>query len=219
MSLYIYNVYKLKEPINDIFEFNEFMQNFKKNIQIKILNYIKEDIANRFIYVADKKTMSMTKENVKSIFSKVSYQEIAYNWIQNWFNDKDCYRCHIIPFENNLYFSFSGLYAKEALEYIEDTFDDYHYDNRVDKPKNIDENDWTQREHVWTSIRKRKNQCNWTEVGLNIELFPDGIHKPIYFSDVADYIPKMELRIESLASQYNAKADDLFTIEELKGIF
>jgi hypothetical protein len=144
MSTKIYDVYKFKntdgtEPtIQDVFNF---LQPIKKEV-VKV--YENEALIPHVI--------ELHKAYVSHMNATPSEFEIIYDG-ERYTNAKE--NCVIYAHKSGLYIHFFlGYKFRELKErlFLNKNLEDFHYQNSTDRPENISEKEWSDRESLWDEI-------------------------------------------------------------------
>lgn len=166
MSTKIYNGIKFKS--NNIVEIVQQLQNVREEL-LKICNtsdiISQEDIIG-FIKYCDL-DKEITKFSVYEIHHKM-YDELLKQTEETRLFLRFTCSIYIIPYKDgNIY---GGLFCDNVkyYKYIMPYTEDYHYQDQTDRPEEITEEEWGERDDIWNEIFEKF----WTfsEVGLKYEI-------------------------------------------------
>lgn len=166
MSTKIYSAYKIKEGVN----FTQLMQinyQIKEQIVTCFVNKVSLILATKVNKIMnnleESKCNDKFSESVRALIERIinnkDYPHPEKNLYHRLYDDlkdslKDMYGFNkaeivYIPHNDDIFAMFFGSYEYETYVANNDNFTDYHYQNQSDKPDNITDEEWEQREKDW----------------------------------------------------------------------
>lgn len=215
MSRKIYNGFYIKgNP--DIRTLNQYFVDLRKNIQeignkklqeYYLITYCKyldllevnRTVADNYYQSFCKVNKLETNKNIIKLDFQISISKIVEDAINSEKRSPYDLGCHIqiIPIQDKIL----GLYYTQQAEYeqiiiTQPWFEDYHYQNQVDKPDDITEEEWEQRDSDWKEVFQESTISN--SQGFSVDLF--NINKaPITYPLNLSMIPSKEVRAKLVA--------------------
>ena len=164
MSTKIYSAYKLKEGINfmQLMQINyqmkeQIISDFVSRISItlavkvdKIMNNLEESAKNETYSEAVRNTIHRIMKNECETPEFDLYFRL-YDDLSSEFKDFSIEQAKMVYILHNddIFAMFFGSYRYEKYILQNDNFSDYHYQNQTDRPEDISDEEWQQREKYW----------------------------------------------------------------------
>lgn len=165
MSTKIYNGIKFKS--NDMKEILQQLQNVRKEA-LKICNDLitNVNIEDYLLYKFNK--IDLANKSSHEINKIMSNDIMINDEAANLFLDFKC-SIFIIPHEDgNVYGGQFCSGVESYKELLKPYIEEYHYQNQTDKPDNISDDEWNERDEIWENIFK--NFWTFPEVGFGYEI-------------------------------------------------
>lgn len=191
MSIKIYNGYILDQNYS-LRELNNLFIGLRKKIQVEANKSYLELVLNRCVYMQDmityfgKEKAGQMLRQEDSLFNGTSLMDgwtfVERKVMEASKSDKRNFRYNfqsevqILPIENKILLMYFGNDKDELLQIFEcePYILEYHYQNQTDKPDNISEEEWEERENDWDAALPSwiPNDTGFTVQLVNINKFP-----------------------------------------------
>ena len=168
MSTKIYSAYKVNKNI-DLTKLMQINYQIKEQIVSDFVNRMSIGLAKTVIKITNNLESSAKNEkyseSIRTLITKMLNNEnnyakmgehLLYVYLWDEFSakvkDNPDYSAKIlyIPHNDDILAMFFGPYLYEKYIFDNDNFSDYHYQNQTDKPDDITDEDWEQREQDWS---------------------------------------------------------------------
>lgn len=231
MSMKIYNGYILKEQLN-MYELNKFMDELRKKVNLEGRKRIQNMVIKDFLYFyyyrkvhgADKikEMVEKTAEDLRvnhiwkalldgnwsKLFHKVYWRILKE--IHEASNDQTLdslkydfsSELMFFPLRNKTLLMYFGYFDIEEMITDSGQILDYHYQNQTDRPENISQEEWKQREADWNeAIGPDFIPINH---GFSICLFNHGLIIPRYDPELEIEFPSEEVMTSLLRNTFES---------------
>lgn len=106
----------------------------------------------------------------------------------------------VIPFKGKQYAKiFCHDKYLHLVEHIEKFAEDYHYQNCTDRPEDISEKEWEERERTWDKILSQTKTGIWLQLGFTYDFSIIWADAPFRYKEIKRYIPGKRLRAQRIA--------------------
>ena len=203
MSTKIYDAYRIKKTD---FDFAIFIKTIK-NIENEIVKSLINKIIKMFIYSNELHYNSLIKDEELSFMNIIDLFLDEKN-LKNDFSSK----FSVVSFEDTGYFYFMFFTKNNYIKMFENDFpslEDYHYQNQVDMPDDVSEEEWDKRSEKWDELMPSGIPAK-DGIVTSIELIPYKIEFDIRenFKELIDNVIKdidIKSRYKNLYQQYIKK--------------